>query len=861
MEAQKKIPISEDSYRQLLSCQSEVNDLLIRKFHCAIELKGPKPGSSAAESVKPVVVYEKRPFQKKVLVSVWKDDLTRQDTDVVVNAANDRLDHIGGLALALVTVGGPKIAQESKDYISRYGKLKAGDIAVTSAGNLPCKKIVHAVGPMWLSDTPATCQSELQQVVREVLDYVMKHKDIRSVAIPAVSSGIFGFPLDFCADIIVNIVRSFIYNASCDHLKEIRFVNHDDKTVQAMKSACEQILGVSDTISGGTSPSPYPGSSYPHQASYQPEPPSRKASFPNMSPSMKINGLNIHLIHGLIEDQKTTVIVNSVSSNLDLSYGVITKAILNKAGYSLQTEINKKRSYSSPMIPTKGYNLSCDFVYHVILPLSHSRSTEQVLSQVTHECLRTACKYGSNSISFPALGTGNVGLSKQTVARIMTEAVVTCTRNSQHNMDVFFVIYPSDKDTFKAFQDAFSRVNSDKNTESRAERRAEWESSEVKEHFRDEETSLTIDGPSREDVEAAAAFLDSVVRSWPVVIQNNHIVLFGNKEHDILASPDFPDVSIHLENGTATLKIDGPRQNKVKAAVLVERLLLEVEKKHAESLEEELVEAAVIWFYENKTGSHRYSAQANRLIERAYVSQSYLTLKVEPGHVLDIKNLTAEGPTGIFQLRRRCIREYSKTGQKAPMSRHWLSQIETVVESSQEFRDRKNEFRKANLALIKVEKVQNQLLSAVYESKKAAIEQKSKKQTAHHLYQLVHGGFRKQICDVGFQRLYTSPSGSNYGVGIHFKKSLNNILQSFKTPDENGLIYIFQAEVLTGTSTEVTSRLRESPLPLKGKDDLEPCDSLTDYKSSPEHFVIFDCFRAKPLYLFTCRRTDPGSRY
>ncbi|XP_063788871.1 protein mono-ADP-ribosyltransferase PARP9 [Pseudophryne corroboree] len=857
MEAQKKVTISEDTCKHLHGCLNELNDLLIRKFNCSIELKGPKPGTSAAVVEKPLTVYEKRFFQKKVLVSVWKDDMTRQNVDTVVNAANDKLDHIGGLALALANAGGPRITQESKDHIYRYGKLNAGDIAVTSGGNLPCRAIIHAVGPMWYSGTAQKCEYELQKVIKEVLDYVNKHKDLTSVAIPAISSGIFGFPLDLCAQIIVDTVRAFIFNAAGDHMKEIRLVNHDDKTVQAMKSACEQKLGPSDPLSGATSVSPYPTSSHANQISHQPETPSRRAPAPNTPQPIAINGLNLHLKYGLIEEEKTTVIVNSVASNLDLTNGEITKAILRKAGQSIQDEIRRKRSYSATMIPTRGYNLLCDFVYNVILQQSYAQSSDHVLSQVTEECLTTAQKYGSPSISFPALGTGNIGLSRQTAAKVMTQAVVNFARKSRSNMNVYFVIYPKDKDTFKAFEEEFSRVNSGKNTENRAEGRG-LENWEKKKHFADDETCLLIGGPHMEDIEAAAAFLDNVVHSQPVVIRNNHIILFGIKEHDVFASPDFPNVSIHeeLENGAATLKIEGPPEKRVKAAVLVERLLLDAQEKHAETLEEELVEAAVIWSYENKTGSYRYSAKANREIERAYVTQSSSPLEVEPGHVIDIKNRTADSKDGTWQLLRRCIREDSKSGPKAPRSGAWLSVTEVVKESSQEFNDRSNEFRKASLTLVKMEKVQNQLLSTVYESKKEAIEKTLKKPSTQLLYQLVDRGVRKQICDVGFQRLYVSPNVPDCGVGIYFKKTLSNIVRRFKASDEKGLIYIIQAEVLTGTSAKVSHKQPVTPLPTNDK--LEPYDSLTDNSLTPEHCIIFNCFHARPVYLFTCKCSDAG---
>lgn len=80
-------------------------------------------------------------------VCVWRADLTTFPAGAVVNGANVRLKHFGGVALALSKAGGPDIQNESNKYIAKFGHLKTGEAIFTNAGNLPCKKIIHAVGP------------------------------------------------------------------------------------------------------------------------------------------------------------------------------------------------------------------------------------------------------------------------------------------------------------------------------------------------------------------------------------------------------------------------------------------------------------------------------------------------------------------------------------------------------------------------------------------------------------------------------------------------------------------------------------------------------------------------------------------
>ncbi|CAJ0952826.1 unnamed protein product [Ranitomeya imitator] len=112
-----------------------------------------------------------------------------------------------------------------------------------------------------------------------------------------------------------------------------------------------------------------------------------------------------------------------------------------------------------------------------------------------------------------------------------------------------------------------------------------------------------------EDVRAAAAWLGGLLSDPPLLIHNNHLLLCGNEELDV-----FCFVSSECghrgrgEGREATLRIHGPRPDRVVVAVQAERLLLDVQEKMAESLEDELLAAAVIWFYNDQP----YSAKANR---------------------------------------------------------------------------------------------------------------------------------------------------------------------------------------------------------------------------------------------------------
>lgn len=170
-------------------------------------------------------------------ISVFKDDMTRHRVDAIVNPANEELKHIGGLTAAIVKVGGTEIQDHCNKFVEKHGLLLEGRTFVTPAGMLPCDRVIHTVGPKWDSAAEMARKNGTKTLQERLLEMAIRNSlkaaaSLRSIAIPAVSSGQFGFPRDLCAKVIIDTVVDFCQvNPSCN-LSEIHLVNHDSPTVK-----------------------------------------------------------------------------------------------------------------------------------------------------------------------------------------------------------------------------------------------------------------------------------------------------------------------------------------------------------------------------------------------------------------------------------------------------------------------------------------------------------------------------------------------------------------------------------------------------------------------------------------------------
>ncbi len=156
---------------------------------------------------------------------VRQADITGETVDAIVNAANVGLSHGGGVAGAIVRKGGQVIQDES----DRVGRVPTGGAAITGAGTLPARFVIHAIGPVWRGHTPDENDRLLASAVTASLE-IARAKDLQSIAFPGISSGIFGFPKPRCAHVMIDAVLCWAETHPDAVPREIRFTNNDAQT-------------------------------------------------------------------------------------------------------------------------------------------------------------------------------------------------------------------------------------------------------------------------------------------------------------------------------------------------------------------------------------------------------------------------------------------------------------------------------------------------------------------------------------------------------------------------------------------------------------------------------------------------------
>ena len=198
----------------------------------------PTAGSGSGKPIKPSKTLNDR-------ITLHRGDITVLAVDAIVNAANRSLLGGGGVDGAIHRAAGPGLLRECRTL----GGCKTGSAKITDAYNLPCKKVIHAVGPIYDNFDPAPSKQELTGCYRTSLELAAAH-GCRSIAFSAISTGIYGYPSSDAASVAITTVKEFLEGKDGGKIELVVFVVFERKDLVAYSSLLPYVYASPRHVSG-----------------------------------------------------------------------------------------------------------------------------------------------------------------------------------------------------------------------------------------------------------------------------------------------------------------------------------------------------------------------------------------------------------------------------------------------------------------------------------------------------------------------------------------------------------------------------------------------------------------------------------
>ncbi len=166
-------------------------------------------------------------------VELTRGDITRETTDAIVNAANSSLLGGGGVDGAIHRAGGPAILEECRRIRASHGELPSGEAVATTAGRLPCRRLIHTVGPIWRGGTAGEPET-LARCYRNSLA-IAAREGLASIAFPSISTGAYGYPVAQAAAVALTTVADVLTSGGFEG--RVRFVLFSESDLSTYESA------------------------------------------------------------------------------------------------------------------------------------------------------------------------------------------------------------------------------------------------------------------------------------------------------------------------------------------------------------------------------------------------------------------------------------------------------------------------------------------------------------------------------------------------------------------------------------------------------------------------------------------------
>ncbi|CAI9714784.1 protein mono-ADP-ribosyltransferase PARP14-like [Octopus vulgaris] len=778
---------------------------------------------------------------KNCEIVLREGDITTLDTDAIVNAANGRLEHRGGVAAAIVqkdtassNASLPGSQQEPSSMTPRTNETSrenAGieiNLTIGSITNASVDVIVNSTNEELQLDSGAISKYILFAAGPQIQDECnQKYPQGISTSKIAITKG---------------------YNLKCKNVFHLALPpwdenSSDSKFDEYLQNKQEnEGFHSKDTASSNAS---LPGSQ---------QEPSSMTPRTNVA-SGEYGRINIKPINDSITNAYLDVIVNSTNKNLELNNGSISKFILFAAGPEIQNECNQRYPQgisTSKIAVTKGYNLNCKNVFHLVLPPWDENSPDLILANLTQiitTCLEKAERMGAKSLAFPILGAGTLKYPIEELPRTMYEAVKNYSnQNSSQIKVVNFVVYPQDTEIAKLFHEYLQNKQENEGFHSKDDEDIDDKDDE------DEEIEDNVSA-GQKDVGVTLKFFAEY--------QNlDNAIETVKKEYDsLLTTEKIPfDVDLtesrklSLRNISRTHKIQISisetitiygRHSLVKDAKLsVQSLLMEFK----ETDEETLIKKMVQWSYfeENFPENVRmFSDKENAKLEKAYsLKKKFLDWN---NRRYDFQKMSFQHGGSKFKMKRK----QKPKEDLIPDTWSLMEDGELIkivpVTNGPEYDDIQTTFSRnlPSYRIIKIERIQNKTLYHGYQALKRKFEVENPNVT-NEVDGLWHGtaeGAVDGINKSGFNRSYCGKNATAFGNGVYFARRIHySANDKYSVPDANKIKRIYKCSVLVG-------RMMQGHQGLKFLQD--SYNSAVDNIQRPSIYVIFHDFQAYPNYLIT----------
>uniref|UniRef100_A0A8C5HA54 Poly [ADP-ribose] polymerase n=1 Tax=Gouania willdenowi TaxID=441366 RepID=A0A8C5HA54_GOUWI len=762
-------------------------------------------------------------------IVVCKADLCTYPIDAVVSSSSPDLKHKGGLAGALSKAAGPQLQDECDKIIQTQGQLKPGDSVITNAGGrLCCKRVIHAVAPTFEPAKPAKALAQLKRAVKGSLELAEADGCV-SVALPAISKGL-GFPLPLCAITIVKAVKEHC-DEKCDDgtLRRIDFVNNDDATVQAIKSVIRQEFG-----NYGVSPSHEDHSSHGKPAGFDQD----------LYHGQTKEGVNITLAKGCIENATTDVIVNILASDLSLNKGAVSNAILHVAGSKLQdlVKASKSSGHVGEIIVTDACKLRCKQVYHAIAPHYNkgNSKSEKELRKIISDCLNRVENDALTSITFPAIGTGNLGFPRDQAVTLMYEEILAFSSKKMY-------IRVSGRLHFGVSSSAgyFSQVVS---SPGMYETKMGSVTIQVAKGDITKETTDVIVNSSNDTFTLKSGVSKAILEAAGQAVEAECQKLGADKTTGMMMTQG-GNLSckkiLHLVGQTDPQKINNAVKDALQmclsnsfTSVSFPALGTGQGQVKAKQVADVMLDAVISVLSKNTSGTLttlRIVIFQEPMLNDFYSSMQERQITVCPNRVVSLSLLDEEMP-----------------GHWEPMKDNTKSHSVTLNPGTAEHTEILSLFQATcTRPVTKIERIQNPVLWKSLMIKKRHMEEMNGHQNNER--RLFHGTCQTTVATInehGFNRSFAGKNAANYGNGSYFAVNANYSAQdTYSKPNATGDKFMYVCRVLTGDFT--LGKVNMLVPPSKGAQSVQMYDSVVDNMTTPHMFIIFHDSHAYPEYLIS----------